>query len=122
MAPFAKAPMISQGPMIQPKSANQKRRSPGRQSNWSAASSATFTVNPAWTCTAPFGRPVVPDDLPAGMDEAGVRRTLLSRYGIEVGGGLGAYAGKVWRIGCMGHTARPRSVTTLLGALDEVRR
>jgi alanine-glyoxylate transaminase/serine-glyoxylate transaminase/serine-pyruvate transaminase len=62
----------------------------------------------------------VPDDLPAGLDEAGVRRTLLERHGIEVGGGLGAYAGKVWRIGCMGHTARPRNVTLLLGALAEI--
>ena len=62
----------------------------------------------------------VPDDLPAGMDEAAVRRALLERYGIEVGGGLGDYAGKVWRIGCMGHTARPRNVTLLLGALAEI--
>ena len=53
-------------------------------------------------------------------DEAKVRRTLLERYGIEIGGGLGAYAGKVWRIGCMGHTARPRNVAALLGALREV--
>jgi alanine-glyoxylate transaminase / serine-glyoxylate transaminase / serine-pyruvate transaminase len=63
---------------------------------------------------------VVPTDLPDGIDEAGVRRTLLERYSIEVGGGLGAYAGKVWRIGCMGHTARPRNVTLLLGALAEI--
>jgi alanine-glyoxylate transaminase/serine-glyoxylate transaminase/serine-pyruvate transaminase len=62
----------------------------------------------------------VPDHLPAGMDEASVRRALLDRYGIEVGGGLGEYAGKVWRIGCMGHTARPRNVTLLLGALAEI--
>jgi alanine-glyoxylate transaminase/serine-glyoxylate transaminase/serine-pyruvate transaminase len=53
-------------------------------------------------------------------DEAAVRRTLLDRYDIEIGGGLGVYAGKVWRIGCMGHTARPRNVTLLLGALAEV--
>ena len=53
-------------------------------------------------------------------DEAAVRRTLLTRYGIEIGGGLGAFAGKVWRIGCMGHTARPRNVALLLGALGEV--
>jgi alanine-glyoxylate transaminase/serine-glyoxylate transaminase/serine-pyruvate transaminase len=63
---------------------------------------------------------VVPTDLPAGLDEAAVRRRLLERYGIEVGGGLGAYAGKVWRIGCMGHTARPRNVSLLLGALEEL--
>jgi alanine-glyoxylate transaminase/serine-glyoxylate transaminase/serine-pyruvate transaminase len=62
----------------------------------------------------------VPDDLPPGMDEAAVRRVLLDHYGIEVGGGLGAFAGKVWRIGCMGHTARPRNVTLLLGALADI--
>jgi alanine-glyoxylate transaminase/serine-glyoxylate transaminase/serine-pyruvate transaminase len=53
-------------------------------------------------------------------DEAAARRTLLDRYDIEIGGGLGEHAGKVWRIGCMGHTARPRNVTLLLGALAEV--
>jgi alanine-glyoxylate transaminase/serine-glyoxylate transaminase/serine-pyruvate transaminase len=58
----------------------------------------------------------VPDDV---ADEAAVRRTLLNRYDIEIGAGLGEYAGKVWRIGCMGHTARPRNVTLLLGALAE---
>ncbi|HVN51699.1 MAG TPA: alanine--glyoxylate aminotransferase family protein [Acidimicrobiales bacterium] len=60
------------------------------------------------------------DRLPAGMTEADVRRTLLERDGIEIGGGLGEFAGKVWRIGCMGHTARPANVTLLLGALGEV--
>ncbi len=59
----------------------------------------------------------VPDDV---TDEAAVRRLLLDRYDIEIGGGLGPYAGKMWRIGCMGHTARPRNVTLLLGALGEV--
>ena len=64
---------------------------------------------------------VIPTDrLPAGLDEAGVRHRLLSEYGIEIGGGLGPVAGKVWRIGCMGHTARERNVTMLLGALDEI--
>jgi alanine-glyoxylate transaminase/serine-glyoxylate transaminase/serine-pyruvate transaminase len=58
--------------------------------------------------------------LPEGVDDAAVRGTLLSRYGIEVGGGLGAYAGSMWRVGCMGHTARPRNVALLLGALGEV--
>jgi alanine-glyoxylate transaminase/serine-glyoxylate transaminase/serine-pyruvate transaminase len=60
------------------------------------------------------------DRLPAGMDEAGARRALLDRYGIEVGGGLGQYAGKVWRIGLMGHTARRRNATLLLAALEEL--
>jgi alanine-glyoxylate transaminase/serine-glyoxylate transaminase/serine-pyruvate transaminase len=63
---------------------------------------------------------VVPDDLPPGIDEAGCRRRLLERYGIEIGGGAGQLAGKIWRIGCMGHTARPGNVVALLGALAEV--
>ncbi|MEX2658325.1 MAG: alanine--glyoxylate aminotransferase family protein [Acidimicrobiales bacterium] len=58
--------------------------------------------------------------VPDGLDEAAARRTLLERFGIEVGGGLGEFAGKVWRIGCMGHTARPRNVAALLAALVEV--
>lgn len=60
------------------------------------------------------------DRLPDGMDEAGARRALLERYGIEVGSGLGEYAGRVWRIGCMGHTARLRNVVLLLAALEEL--
>jgi len=62
----------------------------------------------------------VPGDLPAGMSEADVRRALLQRYGIEIGAGVGPMAGTAWRIGCMGHTARPRNVELLLGALAEV--
>lgn len=58
--------------------------------------------------------------LPDGLDDAGVRGQLLDRFGIEVGGGLGEFAGKVWRIGLMGHTARERSVATFLAALDEL--
>ncbi len=58
--------------------------------------------------------------VPDGVDDGKVRATLLDRYGIEIGGGLGDYAGKMWRIGCMGHTARPRNVALLLGALAEV--
>ena len=58
--------------------------------------------------------------VPEGIDDAAARRTLLERHGIEIGGGLGEFAGKVWRIGCMGHTARRRNVTLLLGALAEL--
>lgn len=58
--------------------------------------------------------------VPAGVDDALVRRQLLTRYGIEIGGGVGPWAGKIWRIGCMGHTARMRNVTLLLGALAEL--
>jgi alanine-glyoxylate transaminase / serine-glyoxylate transaminase / serine-pyruvate transaminase len=55
--------------------------------------------------------------VPEHVDEALVRRALLSGYGIEIGAGLGALAGKIWRIGIMGHGANPRNVTTLLSAL-----
>ncbi|WP_028924759.1 pyridoxal-phosphate-dependent aminotransferase family protein [Pseudonocardia acaciae] len=58
--------------------------------------------------------------LPEGLDEAPLRRALLDRYGIEVGGGLGEFAGRAWRIGMMGHAARERSVLALLAAVDEV--
>ena len=58
-------------------------------------------------------------EVPDGVDEAQVRSLLLRRHGIEIGGGLGPVAGKVWRIGCMGHTARPRNVRLLLASLAE---
>lgn len=58
--------------------------------------------------------------LPSNMSEADARRELLHRYGIEIGGGLGAFAGRFWRIGCMGHTARLRNVTTVLAAFDDL--
>jgi alanine-glyoxylate transaminase / serine-glyoxylate transaminase / serine-pyruvate transaminase len=58
--------------------------------------------------------------IPTGVDDAGVRRELLSTYGIEIGAGAGRLAGQIWRIGCMGHTARRRNVLALLGALKEV--
>lgn len=56
--------------------------------------------------------------VPDGVDEAGVRRRLLEDYDIEIGGGLGVFAGKAWRIGLMGHGATERNVATLLAALD----
>ena len=62
----------------------------------------------------------VPTQFPGGLNEADCRHLLLHRYGIEIGAGAGQLVGKVWRIGCMGHTARRRNVVTLLGALKEV--
>lgn len=58
--------------------------------------------------------------VPPGVDEAAVRRELLSRFGIEIGGGLGAYKGRAWRIGLMGHGARSNNVLLLLAALDQL--
>jgi alanine-glyoxylate transaminase / serine-glyoxylate transaminase / serine-pyruvate transaminase len=57
---------------------------------------------------------------PEGVDEAAIRKTLLSKYQIEIGAGLGDLAGKIWRIGLMGHTARPENVNRLIEALAEI--
>lgn len=58
--------------------------------------------------------------LPAGADDAELRAELRDGFGIEVGAGLGAFAGTTWRVGLMGHSARERSVAALLGALDQL--
>jgi alanine-glyoxylate transaminase/serine-glyoxylate transaminase/serine-pyruvate transaminase len=58
--------------------------------------------------------------VPEGVDEAAVRSTLLKEYKIEIGAGLGPLAGKIWRIGLMGHTARPENVARLLTALKRI--
>jgi alanine-glyoxylate transaminase/serine-glyoxylate transaminase/serine-pyruvate transaminase len=60
--------------------------------------------------------------IPAGADDAGVRRRLLQEYGIEISAGLGPLAGKTWRIGLMGHGASVRNVDLVLTALREVLR
>ena len=58
--------------------------------------------------------------LPEGIDEAAIRRTLLNEYNIEIAGGFGPLAGKIWRIGLMGHSCRRENVTLLLAALGEL--
>jgi alanine-glyoxylate transaminase/serine-glyoxylate transaminase/serine-pyruvate transaminase len=58
--------------------------------------------------------------IPAGIDDAAVRKELRSVYKIEIGSGLGDLAGKIWRIGIMGHTARKENVDTLAAALKKV--
>lgn len=56
---------------------------------------------------------------PEGIAEIDVRRYLLQRHNIEVSGGLSALAGKVWRVGLMGHNATNSNVLTFLSALEE---
>ncbi len=58
--------------------------------------------------------------IPAGVDDASVRRHLLEDWGIEIGAGLGELAGRVWRIGLMGQSSSPRHVRVLLAALKSV--
>jgi len=56
--------------------------------------------------------------VPAGVDEAAVRRTLLTTYNIEVGAGLGPLAGKIWRVGLMGASSTPHTLLQFLAALE----
>jgi alanine-glyoxylate transaminase/serine-glyoxylate transaminase/serine-pyruvate transaminase len=58
--------------------------------------------------------------VPDGVDEAPVRRRLLEEHGIEIGGGMGELAGKIWRIGLMGHSARGENIGRVLQALEAV--
>ena len=58
--------------------------------------------------------------LPAGLDDAATRARLLNEYNIEVGGGLGDFAGKVWRIGLMGCSCTENHVNMLLSALHKI--
>jgi alanine-glyoxylate transaminase/serine-glyoxylate transaminase/serine-pyruvate transaminase len=57
--------------------------------------------------------------IPAGVDDLAVRKRLLSEFSIEVGGGLGEFKGKAWRIGLMGYNSRPDVVLLFLGALEQ---
>ncbi len=58
--------------------------------------------------------------VPAGVDEAAVRKTLLEQYNVEIGGGLGALKGRVWRVGLMGYSSKRENVALLLAALREI--
>src|SRR5262249_49425107 len=57
--------------------------------------------------------------VPAGVEELVIRKKLLNDFGIEIGGGLGDFKGKVWRIGIMGYNSRPNCVLLVLGALEQ---
>lgn len=57
--------------------------------------------------------------IPEGVDDAEVRARLLNEYNLEIGAGLGAFAGKAWRIGLMGYAARSENVALCLRALEE---
>jgi alanine-glyoxylate transaminase/serine-glyoxylate transaminase/serine-pyruvate transaminase len=78
---------------------------------------------------APLGLSVLPPEgerlwtlnavkVPAGVDEAAVRKHLLEAFNIEIGAGLGPLAGKIWRVGLMGASSQPRLVVLLHGALE----
>jgi alanine-glyoxylate transaminase/serine-glyoxylate transaminase/serine-pyruvate transaminase len=56
---------------------------------------------------------------PEGVDEAAVRRYVLSEHDIEIGGGLGPLAGKLWRIGLMGYGSCQANVLAVLSAIEQ---
>lgn len=56
--------------------------------------------------------------IPDGVDDMAVRRQLLQQFDIEIGGGLGDFKGKVWRVGLMGYGSQPKNVMAFLGALE----
>ena len=56
--------------------------------------------------------------VPLGVDEAGVRKTLLTTYNTEVGAGLGPLAGKIWRVGFMGASSTPQTLLQFLASLE----
>ncbi len=58
--------------------------------------------------------------IPEGVDDAEVRGRLLNEFNLEIGAGLGALAGKVWRIGLMGHSSRAENIMLCLAALEAV--
>jgi alanine-glyoxylate transaminase/serine-glyoxylate transaminase/serine-pyruvate transaminase len=58
--------------------------------------------------------------IPHGVDDAAARTRLLKEYGLEIGAGLGDFAGRVWRFGLMGHSSRIENIDTCLSALGRV--
>lgn len=58
--------------------------------------------------------------IPDSIDDKYVRSTLLNNYNIEIGAGLGEFAGKIWRIGLMGESSSQQNIELLLGALKEI--
>ena len=58
--------------------------------------------------------------IPEGIDDAAIRNRLISDYGIEIGAGLGIFAGKAWRIGLMGESSNERNVMLVLNALERL--
>jgi alanine-glyoxylate transaminase/serine-glyoxylate transaminase/serine-pyruvate transaminase len=57
---------------------------------------------------------------PEGVDEAKVRKTLLTEFNLEIGAGLGPLSGKIWRLGLLGYSCRPDNVMLCLSALGSV--
>ncbi|MEW5865596.1 MAG: alanine--glyoxylate aminotransferase family protein [Bacillota bacterium] len=58
-------------------------------------------------------------EVPDGVEDASVRKYLLTRYRLEIGGGLGPLKGRIWRVGLMGHSCTRENVFLFLNALED---
>lgn len=76
---------------------------------------APLVAQPAWRLPS-----LTTAMVPEGADDKIVRAELLTRYGIEIGGALGKFAGKAWRIGLMGYASQQSNVMLLLAALGDL--
>src|SRR4029077_1615998 len=74
-------------------------------------------ADPAYRLTS-----VVTVKAPADVSSAAVRTILLDEFNLEIAGGLGEYADRMWRIGVMGHSAQQANVMLLLVALEHALR
>jgi alanine-glyoxylate transaminase/serine-glyoxylate transaminase/serine-pyruvate transaminase len=70
-----------------------------------------------------FGLPMLNAvKIPEGVDDLAVRKRLLTDFNIEIGGGLGNFKGKAWRIGLMGHGATTQNADAVVSALRQILR
>ncbi len=58
--------------------------------------------------------------IPEGVDDLAVRKQLLERFNLEIGGGLGDLKGRIWRVGLMGYSSTENNVMLFLGALKKL--
>ena len=74
-------------------------------------------IGDVWLC---IGQSNMEWPMVKGMDEAKTREELLNKYNIEVGGGLGVFAGKIWPIGIIGESCTMNHLNMLTGALEKL--
>ena len=55
--------------------------------------------------------------IPGGADDQAIRKRLLNEFNLEIGSGLGPFAGKIWRIGLMGYSSNLKNITHCINAL-----
>jgi alanine-glyoxylate transaminase/serine-glyoxylate transaminase/serine-pyruvate transaminase len=88
--------------------------------HWRALKAGLTALGLPYLAKEPYQLPALSAvRIPDGVDDLTIRKRLATEFGIEIGGGLGAFKGKLWRIGLMGHGSRAGNVLTLLAALEK---